>query len=63
MTLQLNNMQLIISSVNYGEGNVEIKQEPPDPSIAIQNTSRVIQPVPIKLEDLDGIGKFISHLL
>lgn len=43
-------------SANYNEGKVEIKQEPPDPTIAIQNTSRLI-PVPIKLEDLDGIGK------
>lgn len=35
-----------------------IKQEPPDPTIAIQNAARLIQPVPIKLEDLDGIGKY-----
>ncbi|KAL4715763.1 hypothetical protein ACJJTC_006342 [Scirpophaga incertulas] len=33
-----------------------IKQEPPDPTIPIQNNSRAAhQPVPIKLEDLDGI--------
>ncbi|CAH2243955.1 nuclear factor related to kappa-B-binding protein isoform X2 [Pararge aegeria] len=44
-------------SSNYHENDVEnmIKQEPLDPMIAIQNSSRICQPVPIKLEDLDGI--------
>ncbi|XP_063828983.1 nuclear factor related to kappa-B-binding protein [Ostrinia nubilalis] len=46
-----------IQNINYSDAKLEhmIKQEPPDPTLAIQNASRLIQPVPIKLEDLDGI--------
>ncbi|XP_049874798.1 nuclear factor related to kappa-B-binding protein isoform X2 [Pectinophora gossypiella] len=43
-----------VPNINYNEPNLEsmIKQEPPD--LPMQN-SRGVQPVPIKLEDLDGI--------
>ncbi|XP_061718248.1 nuclear factor related to kappa-B-binding protein [Cydia pomonella] len=43
--------------INYNDPKLEsvIKQEPLDPTLAIQNAGRIIQPVPIKLEDLDGI--------
>lgn len=39
------------------DANLEsiIKQEPLDPSMPMQG-SKVMQHVPIKLEDLDGIG-------
>ncbi|XP_045774091.1 nuclear factor related to kappa-B-binding protein-like isoform X2 [Maniola jurtina] len=45
------------SNTNCYENDVErvIKQEPQDPVFSIQNSSRICQPVPIKLEDLDGI--------
>ncbi|XP_052742079.1 nuclear factor related to kappa-B-binding protein isoform X2 [Bicyclus anynana] len=45
------------SNTDGHENDIEtmIKQEPLDPVLAMQNTSRVCQPVPIKLEDLDGI--------
>lgn len=45
-----------VSSLNYSDSNMDciIKQEPMDNVIQIQN-SKVHQPVPIKLEDLDGI--------
>lgn len=33
-----------------------IKQEPQDPVIPM--SAKLCQPVPIKLEDLDGIGKY-----
>ncbi|CAK1582770.1 unnamed protein product [Parnassius mnemosyne] len=46
-----------ISNMAYNESKLEsiIKQEPIDSLGSIQSNSRVIQPVPIKLEDLDGI--------
>lgn len=46
-------------SINY-ESKLEsvIKQEPLDPMSLSQNASKMSQPVPIKLEDLDGIGKY-----
>ncbi|CAH0727045.1 unnamed protein product, partial [Brenthis ino] len=45
------------TSVNCHENDIErvIKQEPLDSISSIQNSSRISQPVPIKLEDLDGI--------
>ncbi|KPI92541.1 Nuclear factor [Papilio xuthus] len=39
---------------NYNDSKLEIKQEPMDYVGSMQN-SKVLQPVPIKLEDLDGI--------
>lgn len=44
-------------SMNCNDANLEsiIKQEPPDPSMPMQG-SKIMQHVPIKLEDLDGIG-------
>lgn len=47
-----------IFSANCHENDIEktIKQEPQDSIIALQNASKINQPVPIKLEDLDGIG-------
>ncbi|KAJ2951482.1 hypothetical protein O0L34_g13634 [Tuta absoluta] len=47
-----------VPSVNYNNPNdVEpvIKQEPLEQSVAVANAARIVQPVPIKLEDLDGI--------
>ncbi|CAH2041402.1 unnamed protein product, partial [Iphiclides podalirius] len=45
-----------LMNMNYSESKLEtaIKQEPMDYVNSMQN-SRVLQPVPIKLEDLDGI--------
>ncbi|XP_047998138.1 LOW QUALITY PROTEIN: nuclear factor related to kappa-B-binding protein [Leguminivora glycinivorella] len=45
------------TNINYNDPKLEsvIKQEPLDPTLALQNAGRIIQPVPIKLEDLDGI--------
>ncbi|XP_060804124.1 nuclear factor related to kappa-B-binding protein isoform X2 [Amyelois transitella] len=45
------------TNMNFNDSKLEdvIKQEPPDPVLAMQNAARVLQPVPIKLEDLDGI--------
>ncbi|XP_032517867.2 nuclear factor related to kappa-B-binding protein isoform X2 [Danaus plexippus] len=44
-------------NANCHDGDIErtIKQEPQDTLLSMQNQSRVVQPVPIKLEDLDGI--------
>lgn len=56
---------MAFSSMNYSESKLEtaIKQEPMDYVNSMQN-SRVLQPVPIKLEDLDGIGKYrCKHIL
>lgn len=41
--------------MNCNDANLEsiIKQEPPDPPM---QGSKIMQHVPIKLEDLDGIG-------
>ncbi|KAJ0176108.1 hypothetical protein K1T71_008282 [Dendrolimus kikuchii] len=46
-----------MNNMNYNDPKLEsvIKQEPQDSLMALQNSSRVIQPIPIKLEDLDGI--------
>ncbi|RVE46624.1 hypothetical protein evm_008697 [Chilo suppressalis] len=54
---QESDLKYSMSNVNYNETKLDcvIKQEPQDPSVAIQNSSRLAQPVPIKLEDLDGI--------
>ncbi|XP_063624858.1 nuclear factor related to kappa-B-binding protein [Cydia splendana] len=45
------------TNINYNDPKLEsvIKQEPLDPTLALQTAGRIIQPVPIKLEDLDGI--------
>ncbi|XP_072931818.1 uncharacterized protein [Epargyreus clarus] len=46
-----------IPNTNYNETELDtvIKQEPPDPSNPISTSGKTCQPVPIKLEDLDGI--------
>lgn len=47
--------------MNYSEVKLDsiVKQEPPDTLLPIPNSARagIHQAVPIKLEDLDGIGK------
>ncbi|KAM3961478.1 uncharacterized protein ACR2FA_004372 [Aphomia sociella] len=45
-----------ISNINYNELKLEniVKQEPQDPMMSVHG-SKINQPVPIKLEDLDGI--------
>lgn len=50
----------LYSSTGYKQVKLEHipKQEPMDISTPASQT-RIIQPVPIKLEDLDGIGEII----
>lgn len=50
-------------SMNCSDDNLEtiIKQEPPDPSIPMHG-AKIMQHVPIKLEDLDGIGKSFNSI-
>ncbi|CAG9788195.1 unnamed protein product [Diatraea saccharalis] len=54
---QESDMKYSSSNVKFNDAKLEnaIKQEPPDISHANQNSARLVQPVPIKLEDLDGI--------
>ncbi|XP_047028547.1 nuclear factor related to kappa-B-binding protein isoform X2 [Helicoverpa zea] len=55
-----------MSNLNYNDAKLEsiVKQEPPDTMMPMQNSARaaIHQAVPIKLEDLDGIGKLPNIL-
>lgn len=45
--------------MSYSDSKFDIAMKQDVNELSSQNMSRIVQPVPIKLEDLDGIGKHI----